>query len=394
MASKILASDQNRTFEFEMDFLNGRRMVHYLLIVLSAMAAGCGKPQDQTLNIGGVSYTFSSETSLFGERHDRTGGVAIANLGVDGVNDIFVVNGRHWEEDNVLLRNQHSALEFDEQIIGLAPNTGYGACPGDVDNDGDMDVIVARDGPPPAVYINSGNRTFTKVFDIGRPTSSRDCAVGDLNGDGSLDAVFSERGGQSYALLGPLLNSPERIDLYEGPAVSASTGDVDGDGLVDIAFSLRGVASIALLRQKTDGTFGPFEVYGSAAEESRAIASHDVDGDGASEIVLAGLTGPSRILDFVDGALTTSHVFEGVDTASAVAVADLNNDGQDDFVFGIRGRNVVVLAKGQVYKTVVLPGIEATTYDVATGDLNGDSVPDLVFANSGAKNEILISLEE
>ena len=153
------------------------------------------------------------------------------------------------------------------------------------------------------------------------------------------------------------------------------------------------MASVALLRQNTDGSFGPFEVFGSAAEESRALASHDIDGDGTSEIVLAGLTGPSRILKFAGGALVTSHVFEGVDTASAVAVADLNDDGQDDFVFGVRGRNVVVLAKGEVYETVVLPGIEATTYDVATGDLNGDSVPDLVFANSGAKNEILLSLE-
>ncbi len=393
MSSVIAASNPKLALAFALDILDRRRVVLCLLIVSMAMAAGCEKPEEQTVNVGGVTYAFGSETGLFGKRRDRTGGVAIAGLGADGVNDIFVVNGRHWEEDNVLMRNQQSALEFDEQIIGLAPNTGYGACPGDVDNDGDMDVIVARDGPPPGVYVNSGNRTFLEVVDIGRPTASRDCAVEDLNGDGTLDVVFSERGGQSYALLGPLLNSPERIDLFEGPAVGVSTGDVDGDGLVDIAFSLRGMASVALLRQNTDGSFGPFEVFGSAAEESRALASHDIDGDGTSEIVLAGLTGPSRILKFAGGALVTSHVFEGVDTASAVAVADLNDDGQDDFVFGVRGRNVVVLAKGEVYETVVLPGIEATTYDVATGDLNGDSVPDLVFANSGAKNEILLSLE-
>ncbi|MEL6449404.1 MAG: VCBS repeat-containing protein [Pseudomonadota bacterium] len=348
-------------------------------------------PQNQTLDVGGVRYTFESKRGLFGSRQDRTGGVAIADITGSGLNDIFVVNGRHWEEDDVLLTNKGAGTVFDAQIVGPAPSTGYGACPGDVDNDGDIDVVVARDGPSPAVYVNSGRGDLSSVVEIGRPTASRDCTLTDLNGDGVLDVVFSERGGQSYALIGPLLDAPRHVDVFKGPAVSVSAGDIDGDGLVDIAFSLRGTGSIALLRQKPDGSFAAPEIFGSAEEESRAIASHDLDGDGVSEIIVAVLTGPSYILSFSGGAPAIAYTFQGVDRASAVTVSDLNNDGRSDIVFGARGRNVVALADGDGYRLEPLPGIKATTYDVATADLNGDSMPDLVFVNSGKQNEIVLS---
>lgn len=363
-----------------------------LVLMPLGLASGCVLPQNQMLDASGVRYSFESKSGLFGNRRDRTGGVAIADLTGSGFNDVFVVNGRHWEEDNVLLRNDGSGVAFESEIVGLTPSTGYGACPGDVDNDGDVDVVVARDGPAPAVYVNSGRGAFSDVVEIGRPTASRDCALADLTGDGVLDAVFSERGGQSYALIGPLLEKPRRVDVFKGPAVSVSSGDVDGDGLVDIVFSLRGAGSVALVKQKTDGSFAAPELFGSAAEESRAIASHDMDGDGVSEIIVAGLTGPSFILSFAGSTPVIAYEFRGIDRASAVTVADLNGDGRSDIVFGTRGRNVVAIADGDGFKLAVVPGIKATTYDVATGDLNGDGVADLVFVNSGKRNEIVLSV--
>lgn len=368
-----------------------RRPEQLLLVVITTLAAACSQPQDDAADVGGVRFAFASDSGLFGKDDDRSGGVAIADLGGRGINDVFVVNGRHWEEDNLLLRNDGSGVVFQQETVGLTANTGYRACPGDVDNDDDIDVVVARDGPPPAVYVNSGDGRLNEVSDVGRPTASRDCVVRDLNNDGYLDAVFSERGGQSYALLGPLLESPRRVDLFEGPAVSVGAGDVDGDGLADIAFSLRGSGSVALLLQSADGAFTTTTLYGSADEESRAVAVHDLDGDGRAEVILAGLTAPSHVLGFTGNALVSKHEFKNLASASAVTVADLNVDGQDDIVFGVRGRNVVAVAKGDGYILTTLPGLDATTYAVAAGDLNGDGVPDLVFANSGDKNEIVLS---
>lgn len=352
---------------------------------------GCVTGGIDSTSQSGVSFEVSKDKGLFGGRRERTAGIAVADFDGDLDNDIIVINGRHWEEDNYVLFNDGSGREFQREKASAEPHTGYGVCTGDFDSDGDLDAVVARDGPPPALYVNDGAGAFSQIEDIGRSTYSRDCFVIDIDGDAHLDAIFSERGGQTYALLGPLNEDPASLDLMEGPVVGVAAGDVDGNGLVDIVLSLRGPATFALVRQVADREFEDPIIFGPPDEQSRALTVADLDGDGSAEIVVAVVSGTSKVISLEDGALNVDMEFTEITRATAVAMADLNQDGKADIVFGTPRRNVAVIASDTGFETVTLPGLRADTYDVAIGDLNGDQWPDIVFANSRSKNEILLS---
>ena len=65
----------------------------------------------------------------------------------------------------------------------------HGACAGDYDNDGRVDLYVTNVGPN-TLYRNAGDGTFTDVTrkaGVGAPLWSTGCAFADLDHDGDLD---------------------------------------------------------------------------------------------------------------------------------------------------------------------------------------------------------------
>ena len=65
-----------------------------------------------------------------------------------------------------------------------------------------------------------------------------------------------------------------------------------------------------------------------------------------------------------------------------------------DLVAGADGENLVYRNDGSGrFVREALPGLNADTYGVALGDMNGDGRLDIVFANSDASNQILLGLD-
>jgi len=74
----------------------------------------------------------------------------------------------------------------------------------------------------------------------------------------------------------------------------------------------------------------------------------------------------------------------------SIARADLDRDGAMDLVIGTDGVNLALVNDGAgKFSAVPLAGGNPTTYGVAVGDMTGDGVADLVFANSGAPNVVV-----
>lgn len=131
----------------------------------------------------------------------------------------------------------------------------------DVDGDGDLDIILANyadffagaDAPEPlVVYINDGSGGFTNnstaaVGDF--EGNLRHIAVGDVDGDGSVDIYGPSGTGSAHVLFmndgsGVFTNEADtRLPSRDYPAGAATRmGDVDNDGDLDI-FSADGYAS-------------------------------------------------------------------------------------------------------------------------------------------------------
>ena len=85
---------------------------------------------------------------------------------------------------------------------------GHGVCGGDLDADGDLDLVVPRFGYHAiATFTNDGAAGFTRdqAFETGRNPTSVFCA--DLDGDGALDVLAAGGEGSNSSVI-VALNTP------------------------------------------------------------------------------------------------------------------------------------------------------------------------------------------
>lgn len=120
---------------------------------------------------------------------------------------------------------------------------GAGVCLGDVDEDGRVDVFLARTALPNTLYRNLGDWRFadvTAAAGVGAPgRHSTGCAFADLDGDGHLDLILLATTGPNAIFLGDGTGRfVERRDLGLDPEGKGGTtvalADVDGDGALDL----------------------------------------------------------------------------------------------------------------------------------------------------------------
>tara|TARA_R110000850_G_scaffold229171_2_gene354070 strand:+ start:1599 stop:2747 length:1149 start_codon:yes stop_codon:yes gene_type:complete len=333
------------------------------------------------------SLTHIEEFNWFGGEDDFSAGISFADFDGDGDLDIVSVNGRHWPVADMLLLNDGKGRFPMAAEIGDWRTTGYGGCPADIDDDGDMDLLVPRDWLPVAVFRNGGAGNLTATGEIGEAGAARGCATADLNRDGAADLIIADRKGGSFIAFGPLGPDARTLPLPGLPAVGITSGDLNSDDEADIVLALRGGATLAVLLGEGDGFAAPVLV-GDAAWESRSVALADWDCDGDLDLVTAILSGANRVF-LNEGGKFTKAVLIGPEeeVSQGVRVADLNSDGRPDAIFANEGQNAVVINTDGLPQRTLLPGNE-DTYDLAVGDLNGDSLPDIGFANSDASNTL------
>lgn len=128
-------------------------------------------------------------------------GVALLDFDGDGDLDIYVTNGPGTP--NALYANQlHESGQMTfidvAQMAGVQATAqdSNGACFGDIDNDGDEDLMVVGHEGGSALYENQGNGTFQDISasaGVDSGTYGMSCVMGDVDLDGRLD-IFIARG--------------------------------------------------------------------------------------------------------------------------------------------------------------------------------------------------------
>ena len=83
-------------------------------------------------------------------------------------------------------------FEFTNSGSALGDSRSYSVALGDLDGDGDIDAMVANEGNQPnTVWTNDGTGTFTDSGQALGNSDSYSVALGDLDGDGDLDAMVA-----------------------------------------------------------------------------------------------------------------------------------------------------------------------------------------------------------
>lgn len=170
------------------------------------------------------------------------------DLNTDGAVDIFMME---WEKGLRVLLNNGSS-DFEEIWAESDPSLLYGdTVLGDIDGDGDLDAVVtprgSQENKPARVLLNDSKGRFEgkEVLSF-QPAKADSAFLGDLNGDGRLDAFLTGFKGVNQLWLndgtGRFIDSGLR--MCEGdPNAHAALGDLDGDGDLDVFISFYGKGS-------------------------------------------------------------------------------------------------------------------------------------------------------
>ena len=222
---------------------------------------------------------------------------------------------------------------------------------GDVDNDGDLDLLVSRftlSRNNVNEFLNDGKGIFERGNYIVAFSGTLKVTLGDVNNDGNLDLVLLYYNGSVEVKLNDgqgfrtyLLSTSFSLDKNQLATTVRSDiflRDMDGDGDLDIVASagtLNEINEDQIYIRLNDGR-GAFPVQREVSMPNvKALAVADVNGDGALDLVTIGLSGTTAHVRLNDGKGNFSPGQElaiSPATPVALALADVNGDGTLDLL--------------------------------------------------------------
>jgi uncharacterized repeat protein (TIGR02543 family) len=312
---------------------------------------------------------------------------AVGDLTGDGLPDIIIAsaaNGGMW---------WYEAPTWTKRAIRTTGSWGTDMQVGDVDNDGDLDIIapgmVWYENPRPA----GDPRTAVWVqhtIGIVATNGSHDVEVADLDADGKLDVVIRPEGGSgTYAFFQDTPDSWTMVTLGTRAGEGTSIGDIDGDGDLDVAINGYWLENPGPSVART--SLWPEHVVDASWPTRVGVLIADVNGDGRKDIVLAPSESAGKFSWYeaanpktgpwtehlIDASVSYMHTFKS---------GDVDRDGNLDLITAemhqSTTRRVGVyfnLGQGLSWSQEVI----ATTgsHNIRVTDIDGDGDIDIVGAN-------------
>lgn len=300
--------------------------------------------------------------------------------------DVFLVDSgslaTRTPPKHALFRNAGNGTFVDVTARSKIRGTGYGmgACAGDYDNDGHMDLYITNLGRN-MLYRNDGSGRFEEVTSqagVDSPLWSTSCAFGDVDNDGDLDLYVAnyvnftvennkycgDHVKQIRAYCHPnvydglpdvlyrnngdgtFVDVSRRVGMggHEGKGLGVVFGDFDRDGWVDIYVSNDSVPNF-LYRNLGGGTFEELGLFSGVAvngegqrEAGMGTDFGDYDNDGWPDLFVTNLDMETNTLyRNLEGQIFTDETFAsrlGEPSLRYVgfgtAFGDYDNDGDQD----------------------------------------------------------------
>jgi len=276
---------------------------------------------------------------------------------------------------------------------------------GDIDNDGDIDFIMAGDsnyqwggGNCTALYLNDGLGNFEKrnPFSI-LPVQEATILMQDFDGDNDLDLYVTGFNDSSLSNTSRMYRNDGNYTftylqgnyLPVGPDATIDFSDVDNDGDVDAVASYNYSGPYTEIFYNDGSGDFTYSQGSSGIFYCCGISEFaDVDGDGDQDILTSGNNpipaAHTRIyLNDGNGNFTISNGFTMMNTFWTGGFLDMDNDGDMDILLAhvSYGPSKIFINDGAGnFTEVVTPAFQGiTAHDIKFGDINADGRPDILL---------------
>jgi hypothetical protein len=333
--------------------------------------------------------------------------VTVGDFNNDGKVDIAVIN---YNVDNVGIFLGYGNGSFANQVTY---STGRGTRPcwvafGDFNNDQQLDMTTANyNDNSISILLGYGNGSFATFngYFTGSGSMPMYLSVNDFNNDHKLDIAVVNYGTNTIVILFGfgdgtfLLGSAFSTGIGSQPNTLA-VGDFNKDGRLDIAVGNPASNNVGVfLGNGTKPFSGTRGRSTGAGSQPHSVAIGDFNNDGRSDVVVAnyGTDNVGILLGQGHSMFDTMITyFTGVGSAPYfVAIGDFNNDNQSDIVVTNSGTDNIAILLGYGNGTFNITashstGVRSRPYTVAIADFNNDNISDVVVANSGTNNVLLL----
>ncbi len=327
----------------------------------------------------------------------------------------------NWSISDGLLKlsaKQNRYHAFSENTVG-ADITSYtdptsALIIGDMDGDGDMDLITGSAGHPLRLYLNNGTAAPYSGVTGQNITSDNflasDLALADLNYDGHLDVISGNYGVKNRIYLNNGTSNP--FDGITGSNVTDYTSnteaiiliDINNDDNLDIIEGNEGQVNYVYIN---NGTADPFNgvtplTITSDIDLTQDIAVGDVNNDGFRDVVVANESDVNKLYlnngtdDPFNGVSAINITNDSYDT-EAIALKDMNGDGYLDVVCGNTNQVNTLYIHNQTadpfngVSAMTITSDTNSTKAIAVYDINNDGHFDLIEGNSLQTNYLYLN---
>jgi hypothetical protein len=358
---------------------------------------------------------FVQQTSTrFPTQNEYSNQCSAVDIDNDGDLDLVWANGQGYSTQGTQLQmrvyvNNGAGVFADESSTRAAGIVGWyrGVEAGDVDRDGDQDLILANDfNKRPQLLINNGAGVFADQTTARLPAftmSSARAQFGDVDNDGDLDLVFCNNGTTRFGSGQPRMYLNNGNGIFIDATSNLPAGNVaeqmdilffdcDNDLDLDIFLGTRASSPNQSRLWKNDGQ-GRFSFQSGVPNDAASYSydAGDIDNDGDLDLIgiNAGASNGELLLRNNGTGTAWTNISTNIQPNPAVddndsRFFDLDMDGDLDLVVGSLGaRDRIYLNNGAgvfTESTTLMAAVSDSTIDVKVADFDNDGRFDIVTA--------------
>ncbi len=276
----------------------------------------------------------------------------------------------------------------------------------DLDQDGDMDILIANEHRPNILLINDGtgkfsNESATRIPQVNH--DSEDIGIADFDLDGDPDIIIVSEDDQTNELYlnngdGTFSDGGSRIPVT-GTSNSVVVFDINGDNAPDVLIGNNGQNNILINDGKGYFKDETVQRFGRFNDVTQDLTLADIDSDGDQDLLI-GNEDANRVLIndgngfFEDQSKQRLPFRNTPEETREVDVADIDGDGDMDLFYGnvqafvenaVR-QNRLLLNDGNGFFSDItdaqLPKDDNRCFGVAFLDIDNDGDEDIMTGNT------------